>query len=56
MQLESELPIETKRIRMNEQDQAVVDEQSQELVAPLTLHDQRCAQHAQKAANANWQQ
>jgi hypothetical protein len=41
---------------MNEQDQAVVDEQSQELVAPLTLHDQRCAQHAQKAANANWQQ
>jgi hypothetical protein len=30
---EIRLPIETKRIRMNEQDQAVVDGQSQELVA-----------------------
>jgi hypothetical protein len=35
------LPIETKRIRTNEQDQAIVDEQSQELVVHLTLTDQR---------------
>jgi hypothetical protein len=31
---------------MNEQDQAVVDEQSQELVVHLTLNDQRHAQPA----------
>jgi hypothetical protein len=40
---------------MNEQDQAVVDGQSQELVAHLTSIDQRCAQQAAKANRQQWQ-
>jgi hypothetical protein len=38
------------RARLSEEEKAIVDAQSQEIVAAFTLMDQRNAQHAQQAA------